>query len=114
MHRILFFDPGYYSWRVRDESAVLVSVAGCSSGKGLVLQPNQARRGVCSRFSARDWQIILDERSPAVAHLKPQASPVRVDLNMNPPRFDSHGWEVLHWHQPLVRLCCLARVQPVK
>jgi hypothetical protein len=114
MHRILFFDRDYYSWRVRDEGAGLRSVAGCSSGKGLVLQPYRARRGACSRTSAHDWQVILDERSPAVAHLQPQASPVRVDLSVNPQRSSSHGCEVLHWHQPLGRLCCLARVQPIK
>jgi hypothetical protein len=68
MHRRLFFDPDYYSWAAREDSAVLGTVAGCSSQNGLVLRPNQARRDLASRSRACDWALILDERSPALAH----------------------------------------------
>jgi hypothetical protein len=49
MHRRLFFDPYYDSWSVRENSAVLGTVAGCSSQNGLVLRPDRERRDLSSR-----------------------------------------------------------------
>ena len=79
-----YFSIHTTSWNVLDESAVLGIVAGCSSQSGLVLQPYRERRGSTKRSAQSDSPVFLDERSPAHAHQKPQASPVRVDLSMNP------------------------------
>jgi hypothetical protein len=82
--------------------------------KSMALRPDQERRLLPRCSAPCHWPVFLDERSPAFAHQKPQASPVRVDLSKSPQGFTSHGCKHAYWCQPQVRLCCVAWSQPVR